>query len=240
MAETMQMIVAGVRQLLRGVSEAKLPDIVIRTQAQDALKQFIQEDDLSNRQRRTRSVEVEFTTGDEDFSVGLEDIPEFEAVKLEYWTGRRWLEANIVDFQAWSRHQDADYVAAAFYGDKNVKVNRTTDDVVNATWRLSYRESLLAVLQLGDKPPLSSAHLPMLKREVAVLCIPLVTDDTEEWKVWVDRFLPQYEAKLLELRTLYLQYLDSSVEPQLVPIKRFDDFRRRVRLNTRGFLPPVP
>lgn len=251
MPDSMQQIIAGVRTLLRRVSDLKLTDGDIREMAHDLLRGYVQDMDLGGREHRTHVVEVEF---DEDDLAGeyilMGPNADFEPTKLEYSgsgsTVGGWHEAHIVPLASWGRQSDQNYAAAAFYdGQKRVRLNLSPEQVSGLVWKLTYREPLLAIVQTGQRPPLPTNHLPMFKRELAIACIPLVQDNTDEWKEWAAGAILLWEAELGSrenpkghtLRGRWRAYLDSSVEPQIMDVRPYDDFRRRASRRERAYLP---
>lgn len=252
MPDTMQQIIAGVRVLLRKVSDIKLPDDDIKQMANDLLRGYTQDLDLSARDHKTRIVEVEFDEAEMsgEYYVSGVSAPDFEPEKLEYSltpeTPTSWREAHIVPLATWSRQMNEGYVAASFYDwNKRVRLNLTCDEVCGFCWKLTYREPLLTVVQTGGRPLLPSNHLPMFKRELAIACIPLVVDESDEWIKWTERTLILWEAELGDrenpkshtMRGRWRDYLDDSVEPQIQTVKPYDSFRRAGRVNKRGYLP---
>jgi hypothetical protein len=79
----------------------------------------------------------------------------------------------------------------------------------------------------------------MLEFDTAVDCMSLVRNESDEWKAWVRDTRPIYVARAMEWRRRWEEYLNSSVEPAIQPLKRFDNFRMGGRRNPRAYL-PVP
>lgn len=251
--DTAQQIVTGVRVLLRRPSDLKLPDDDILEVVNDLCRQYIQEESLSLRDRRSEVAPVTITAIDSpgaDFSVTLAGVPDFEAQKLEAANTVGpvfgWGEVLIVPLDAWTSHFAHGRPVASFYGSSSlstpakVKLNLIDTEVANLQFRLTYRLPLLTVVQMGDKPPIPSGHLPMLKREAAILCAPLVQDDSDTWQGWMGANLPLYVTKLSELKRNWKDYLDSSVEPQIQPINRSDRHSISDRRLIRPYIPPQP
>lgn len=256
--DTAQQIITGIRVLLRRVDDIALPDTDILEVLNDLCKQYVQEESLATRDRRTEVAPVTITEGatndDADFTCELEGIADFEPLKLEYAPLNTpdgilpWREITIVPFAAWATHFNGGYRAAAFYGSSSlatpckVKLTFLDSQVELLRFRLSYRLPLLTIVQQGDRPPIPSAHLPMLKREAAILCAPLVQDDSASWKTFkaenIDGVNSGYMLKLAELKANWKAYLETSVEPQIQPIKRSDRANLSNRLPVRPFVPP--
>lgn len=250
MPDSIQQVVSGVRTLLRRPSDLKLPAQDILERLNDTLRGLVQDMDLGGRERRTESALVSIDPDDIDYLIRMENIPDFEPVRLEYSpinsyvnNTRPWYETVIVPYSAWERHFAGDRMAASFYGSSSltegtkVRLNIDSSEIGNYEFRLSYRLPLLTIVQLGERPPVPSNFLPMVKLEVAIACAPLVQDETEEWKKWLERVIPIYTAQLLEWKTRWEEYLSESVEPQVQPLRRFDDYRRRTRRYPRAYLP---
>jgi hypothetical protein len=250
--DTAQQIITGVRVLLRRPSDIKLPDDDILEVINDLCREYIQEESLTIRERRTEVSPITITALDTplaDFTVSLPGIPDFEPEKLEYASATgplfAWAEATIVPFESWARHFNRGYAAAAFYGSSSlstpykVKLSWSEDQAALLQFRLSYRLPLITVIQLGDKPPIPAGHLPMLKREASILCAALVKDDSTEWVAWMERTIPLYVSKLGTLKKNWRDYLESSVEPQIQPIGRSDRYGGGVR-RLAPFIPPQP
>lgn len=252
MPDTMQMIVAGVRTLLRRVSDIKLSDGDIKERADRLLRSYTQDMVLSARDHKTRVVEVEFDELDiaGEYLVSGIAVPDFEPEKLEYTdtvdAPTSWREARIVPLATWGRQMNEGYVAVSFYDwNKRIRCNLIATAVSALSWRLAYREPLLTILLSGDRPLLPSAHIPMFEMELAIACIPLVLDTSAEWLDWVARAVPGWNDELGDrespkghtLRGRWRAYLDASVEPQIMDVRRSDRHRRGGRVNTRGYLP---
>lgn len=251
-ADTAQSLIAGVRVLLRRPSELKLHDDDILEVLNDLCKEYVEEESLSIREHSTKVSPLTLTIPDDDtdadFNISDFEVPDFKAERLEYANAIGeafvWREATIVPLEAWARHYSQGYVAASFYGSSQestpakLKLAFLDSQLENWQFRLTYRLPLLTVVQLGDKPPIPSAHLPMLKREAAILCAPLLDDDSPEWIAWMDRNLPLYVAKLQNLKKNWRNYLESSVEPQVQPIVRTDRAALRgARVSARPWIP---
>ena len=256
--DTAQQIIAGVRILLRRPSDLELPDDDILEVVNDLCKQYIQEESLSTRDRRTEVAPITITPGEEvddaDFTATLAGVSDFEVQSLEYAPlastdgAIPWREAVVVPRAAWRRHYTQGYVAAAFYGSSSlqtpckVKLTLLDSQVERLQFRVTYRLPLLTIVQLGDRPPIPSAHLPMLKREAAILCAPLVQNDSATWLNWkrtnIEGVQSPYMVKLAELKMNWKAYLDTSVEPQVQPIPRSDRANRSIRRFVRPFIPP--
>lgn len=250
MIETAGQIVVGVRRLLRTPSDLKLPSAHIRAELTDLCRGYIEEESLSPRDRTSQVADIRITEAPIDYYVNMGDVADYEEQMLEYTLASNsstdhWYKANIVPLSTWSVHFNRDYVAAAFYGSEDetaparVKINLTPDEVAWRLWRLTYRMSFVTALQTGENPPLPAAHIPMLKREAAILLMPQVQDNSPEWIEWMQRTLPIYEAKLMEQKAAWREYLVSSVEQQEQPIARNDRYGQR-RSGVRPYVPAQP
>lgn len=255
MIETMLQIATGVRVLLRRVSDIKLPQPDIYEQINDNLRGKIQDLQIGGRDRRTRTVDIDLDEDDIDYRLAGINVPDLEQAKLEYGVGLTtstiaWQEAHVVPLDTFARHFDQGYVAAAFYDEDKVKLNLDPNAVASYCWRLTYREPLLAIIEEGAVIPLPSDFVPMLKKEVAVACEPLVRDDSEQWIAWTLRTMPKYRTDILAWNNpnwrgngmapgRWQHYLVSSNEPQIQNIRPSNSARRNAsgRVNPRGFLP---
>lgn len=249
--DTTQQIVTGVRVNLRRPGDIKLPNEDIQEKINDLCRQYIQEESLQIRDRRTVVAPLTITVPEDntvaDFEITDFAVPDFEVQRLEVAnaTGPTfiWQEADVVPFEAWARHYTQNHVVASFYGSSDtstpakVKLSLLDSEVPRFQFRVSYRLPLLTIVQLGDKPPIPSAHMPMLKLHAAILCMPLVKDDSLEWVAWMARTLPLYESQLTALRSNWKDYLDSSVEPQVQSIRRSDRAEYARRRPVRPFIP---
>lgn len=250
----LQQVVAGVRLRLRRVGDVSLPDVDIETVINRLLLTYMEQAGMAAQNIASKVAEVEFVADQDDFLVSLaQTVPDFKEQKLEYVyatsTGaERWYEARIVPLQAWAQHFRNGYVAVSFYGGDHARFNIQAQTIAQFRWKLTYRDSLLTIVQTGERPPIPAAQIPMLELDAAIQCMPLVQDDSDEWVAWMSRSLPIYENTLgrdrvgrepaTGLKALWRQYLDSSVEPQVQDVKRFNDFRRHGRFTaTRGVLP---
>jgi len=245
MPDTMLQVVAGVRTLLRRPSEQKLPTQDIRERADDCLRALVQEAQLEGRDQRTVVTDVTLSPDTIDYTIDL-DVSDFEPVRLERGLnypniGQAWTEVALVPFNAWEKHFNQDYVAGAIYGGEDgrtrIKLNLDSTEFGLSYWRLSYRPSLLTILQLGDRPPLPAHFVPMLKLGTATGCIPIVRDDSAEWIAWAATTLPQYALEFASWRERWKDYLNHSLEPNTVPIRPFNGFRRGNRRRLRAYLP---
>ncbi len=249
--DTAQQIVTGVRVNLRRPSELKLPDDDILEKINDLCREYVQEANLAIREHRTVVAPLTVTVPDDstvaDFLISDFEVPDFEPHKLEYANllgpTFNWHEITIVPFEAWARNYAAGRVVASFYGSSQtatpakLKLNLLDTQLDGLQFRLSYRLPLLTIIQMGDKPPIPSAHMPMLKLEAAILCMPLVRDDSDEWIAWMDRTLPLYTSKLQNLKKNWRDYLETSVEPQIQPIARSDRSNLSSRRPVQPFIP---
>jgi hypothetical protein len=248
MPDTTQQVIAGVYVLLGRPSQAKLAYQDVQERLNDLLRGYVQDMDLNGRDQRTEKAEVKLVADDIDYIVQLPNVPDFEPVRLEYGsflntTTQAWRAATVVAYSAWPSHFDRDYVAAAFYGSpslqEGVKVALNIDPsaIGDYRFRLSYRQPLLNIVQLGDRPPLPSNFLPLLKYDTALDCLPLVKDSSDEWKAFKKEMAILWAARVQDWRTRWMDYLISSVEPNIQPLRRWDEFRHRRTRSTRGYLP---
>lgn len=249
--ETMQQVSAGVRVLLRRVNDTKLHSDDIREQLCNLLRGYSRDLNVSERDRKTTVIDVEIQEDDIDYILNF-DLQDSEVEKLEYGADAgagaiAWSEVDIVDLSAFARHFDQPYVAAAFYGDGNLKLNINPETAAGLVWQLTYRESMLQSVASNARVPLPGDFIPMLTKEGAVLCMPLVRDDSPEWVGWMERTIPMYETTILEWNNpgfkhngrapgRWQHYVMSSSEPQIQNIQPFNQFRRR-RPRVRGYLP---
>lgn len=247
MPDTTQQVIAGIYTLLRRPSELKLhPDDVLEL-LNDDLRGRVQDLDLGGRDQRTETAEVTIDPDDIDYLIRLPNVPDFEPVRLEYGLTannlQAWWEANVVSPSAWAQHFDSDRLAASFTGSfamqEGVKVRLNIDpsQLGNYQWRLTYRLPLLNIVQTGDRPPIPTNFLPMLKLSVAIKAMSIVKDSTDEWVAWMRRTLPIFSADLQRWEERWDQYVNSSVEPPTQPIRPWNSFRQRRVRNPRAYLP---
>lgn len=245
---TNQQVLIAVRVLLGRVSELALPDDDILKEVNDLCQEYVQELSLNLQDRRTTISLLTLTPApDTDWVVNMPNVPDFEPERLEYanTTGEtfQWREAPVVPLSSWSRHYSEGYVAAAFYGTSaestpaRVRLALLDEQVPNLQFRLTYREPLLRALQSGDKPPIPMANVPMLEREAAIRCMPLVQDKSGDWKEWVNKWMPLYVDILGGQKKLWREYLDTSMEPQVQPIARSDRAAQSTHRPVRPYIP---
>jgi hypothetical protein len=179
----------------------------------------------------------------------MSTVPDFEPVKLEYCAPiyanyEAWSEVLLMNQAAWKTHYSwQDKVIGSFYGSLAVqdgcRLKLNLDPQVASTfrWRLTYRVPFLRIVQEGERPPIPSNFLPLLKTSVALQCLPIVQDNSPEWNNWTKFITPVYVARLQQWEERWRTYLDTSVEPPTMPTKPFNHFRRHTWRGTRGFLP---
>lgn len=244
MLDSMQTVVARIRMLLRRVDDIVLPDQDIETVCNQLLRGYLQQRNLRIRDRGTQVTE---TTLSETELAGeyLINVPigEFELEKLEY---RGILESSdtevrgtvvLVPLSTFNERANDDAIVGSHYGGNRIRLNLLAEDVDNVTWVITYRESLLSAVQGGQRPPLPSGHLPMLEHEAALLCMPLVDIDDDDWVAWMERTTPVYAAKLIEEKGFWVDYLETGIEPQVQPITRSDRHRAGGRSRFRPYVP---
>lgn len=248
--ETTQQIISAVYTLLRRPSELKLHPDDVKDLVNDELRGRIQDLDLVGREQRTRSREVHIDMDETDYRVHLSGVPDFEPVGLEYsalaFAGTEyWAEATLVNIRSWtSQYNIADNrVLGAFYGSLTLRegsylrLNLDPQAVGDYRWRLTYREPLVRIVQEGERPPIPTNFLPIIKIAAALKAIPILQDNSKEWKAWVQNTVPIYTADLLRWEERWRVYLETSAEPPTQPMKSFNSFRRFLRRSTRGYLP---
>lgn len=238
MSDTIQQVCTGVRTMLRRPSEQKLPEDDIRFMLKRLLRGYCQDLSINQRDRATIKEEVAIDEDEVDFILTGPSV-DFEPEKLEYQVtdnvNTLMCEARLVDYSAWSRLFDQNQVIASLYGPDKIAINLPVDSVAARRWFLSYRPSLLAVIQKDAPVPLPADFIPMLEVEAAILLMPLVRDDSAEWIAWGVRTLPIYAAQKQEWNNRddlrrpgrWQHYLISSVEPQIQPIRRSDRHRNQ-------------
>lgn len=252
MTDSIDQIAVGVRVLLRGVSDIKLPQPDLIEQINDNLRGKMQDMQLGGRERQTRVVEAQIVDAGIDFTVKASGNTDGEAEKLEFGGNLNahtvaWQEARIVPLQAYARAFDQGGVVAAFYGQNKVKLNLTCAEVSRYCWRLTFRQPLLAIISSGAPFPLPGDFVPMIKKEVAVACMPIVQDDTDSWIAWMERTEPKYRDEILawnnpgdrERPGRWQKYLMQSNEPQIQQVRPFNNARRTLngRTSGRAYLP---
>jgi len=242
--DTMSQIIGGVYVLLRRPSDIQLPPADVREGVDDELRGRVQDMDLGGRDHRTETALATVAEDDIDYVVSVPGVPDFEPVGLEYGnTGGNWYAATVVPLSSWPRRFSGNYLAASFYGGYGLsegiklRLNVPPDVAGQHEFRLTYRLPLLAVVQSGERPPIPANHLPMIKRAVAIRMMPLVDNTSAEWIEWMNRTLPLYAALQAKDEERWREYLTSSVEPYVQPIKPFNHYRRGGRTNARAYLP---
>lgn len=249
--DSTQQIISGVYTLLRRLSQQKLAYLDVLERLNDVVRGYVQDMQLGAREQRTVVAEVVPERDDTDYSLRVPNVPDFEPRLLEfspsyYAAGaeRAWYEVRLVTFEAWPQHFSQPRPAAAIYGSSvvpdgvKIKFNLSEEAIANCLWRLSYRLPLLAVVQLGERAPIPPHFLPMLKVETALLCLPLVRDDSETWMKWQREIQPLYVAELAQWKARWAEYLRESVEPATQELRPFNHYRRAgARRGTRGYLP---
>lgn len=247
MPDTIQQVIAGVFTLLRRPSDLKLsPDDVLEL-LNDELRGRVQDLDLGGRDQRTETIAVTIDEDDIDYLIRIPNVPDFEPTKLEYGLAtssvQAFWDANVVAPSAWANHFDGSRLSASFYGSASlqegtkVKLNIDPAALANYQWRLTYRLPLLTIVQTGERPPIPTNFLPILKLAVALKAMPIVRDDSDEWVAWVARTQPVYATDLLHWEERWEQYVNSSVEPPTQPIRPYNHFRQNAGRKTRGYLP---
>lgn len=247
--ETVQQVISGVYTLLRRPSELKLHPDDVKDLLNDDLRGRVQDMDLVGREQRTRTREVSVDYADIDYRICLASVPDLEPVKLEYsppaYTGTElWGEVQLINQRVWANHYTwSDRVVGAFYGSLNcpegiaLKLNLDPAAVGQYRWRLTYREPLLRIVQEGERPPIPTNFMPMVKTAVALKAMGVIEDDSQDWLTWSQRTMPLYTADLLRWEERWRIYLDTSVESPTQPMKPYNWFRRAVHRSTRGYLP---
>lgn len=244
---TTQQVVSSVYMLLRRPSQQKLPYTDVLTRLNALLRGYMQDQNLNGRQQRTAIADVTFTEDTIDYRVSVPGVEDFEPLRLEYspdYTNANsaWYEMQIVPFEAWDKHYSRPQPSASFYGSPTMggvkaKLNLDWQDFSRSSFRLSYRQPLVAVLQMGDRPPLPADFMPMVEYDLAVDCMSIVNDNSPEWLGWVAATKPDYIARVQDWRTKWTDYLETSQEPVTQFIKPYNSFRYTSRRNRRAYLP---
>lgn len=249
MPVTMKMAQVAVYSLLRDPPQEKLYFEDVRDRLNDRLRGFVEDMDLSGRDHRTVTTDVDVTEDDIDYTVSVPNVPDFEPVTLEYsrntnTSSRAWFQANLIPFAAWSQHAGTDRVVASFYGSyalvegQKLRLNIAQADVARTYFRLSYRLPLLTLVQEGERPPIPEGNMPLLHYAGALDCIDIVKDDSPAWIAWVARTTPKYLNRYDEELKRWNAYLEKSVEDPIQPLRHFDTFRRGRRSGMpRAYLP---
>lgn len=238
MAETMQQVIAGVYALLRRPSQQKLAARDVQERVGDLLKGYVQDLNLEGRQSRVAVSDVQLDRqADGSYAFAIGEAEEFEPVSLESGSaaasGVEWSQTQLVPFDVFDRHYAGRGEVAALYfgadGGARLRMNLSPERVASLRWRVSYRLPLLAVVQMGERPPLPTSFLPMLKFAAAVECGFLVNDTSEEWSAWWRATAPLYVRRAEKEEERWQKYLERSLEPELVPLPSFNSFRTGTR-----------
>lgn len=249
MPVTLKQAMQAVYSLLRDPPQEKLYFEDVRDRLNDRLRGFVEDMDLSGRDHRTVTTDIDVAEDDIDYTVAVANVPDFEPVTLEYSrntssSSRAWYEAKLIPFAAWSQHAGTDRLVASFYGSfslvegQKLKLNIAQADVATTYFRLSYRLPLLTLVQEGERPPIPEGHMPLLHYGGALDCIDIVKDDSKPWIDWVARTTPKYLNRYDEELKRWNAYLEKSVEDPVQPLRAFDAFRRsRGRQMPRAYLP---
>jgi hypothetical protein len=241
MPESTQQCRTAVRTLLGRPSESKLPEDDITGVLMRLLRGYCQDLSLNHRDRKTVKEEVDIDEDDVDFIISLPTISDYEAEKLEFQLANQEIsvtaEARLIPYSAWSSQFDGSTIVASLYGEDKIAINLTPEMVAARRWFLSYRPALIDLIQSNAPIPLPSDFTAMLQMEAAILCVPLVGDDSDKWIGWCDRSLPIYRSECLRWNNpddpsrpgRWQHYLISSIESQVQPVRRSDRHRGRVR-----------
>jgi len=247
--ETVQQVISGVYTLLRRPSELKLHPDDVKDLLNDDLRGRCQDIDLTGREQRTETSEVQITPDEFDYRVVLSTVPDFEATKLEYCAPQyanyeAWREVILMNQAVWKQHYSwQDEIIGSFYGSLAVqdgcklKLNLDPNVAAGARWRLTYRVPFLRIVQEGERPPIPASFLPLLKTGVALKAMAIVQDNSPEWDQWTAKVTPIYTASLVQWEQRWQTYLDTSVEAPTLPTKPYNHFRRHQRRSVRGYLP---
>lgn len=245
--ETIQSVLAGSFALLRRPTFQELDyndalDVLV-----DLLRGWIQDLDLGGRDMRTAVSDVTLSpdNASDDYLVNLQDIPDFEPIGLEFNlnTGNLsgWGVVRKVDYDVYPSMFGSGRPVCAFYGSTAVpdgvklRLNIVPEDVANRVWRLSYRLPLLSVVQMGDRPPIPTNMMRMVKLGLAIALAPLVKNNSDEWREWKRENLPIYRAEYLSWDNpddvynpgRWREYVNGGIGPTVQPATRFDDHRRQ-------------
>ncbi len=242
MIDTMQMVVGRIRMLLRGVSDIKLPDQTIVVVINQLLRGYLQQRKLRIRDHATQRelVTLSQLSIERDFQINIS--PDVEISALEYRgilneTMNVEGKVTLVPLSAFQNHVEDNNIVGSIYNDNLIRLNVRADAICGLTFIATFRTSLLAAVQLdGPKPPLPSDHLPMLEYQAAILCCDLTDDDSQEWVEWCARASKTFLAQLAEFKQGWIDYLESSTEPQEQPAQRSDRFGRG-HTRTRAYVP---
>lgn len=248
--ETNQTIIAGAFTLMRRPGFNKLDYFDALEVLTDLLRGWVQDLDLGGRDHRTvvSPVDLDLDSEGVDYLVRMADVPDFEPIGLEFnvsaGTLTGWGIVRKVDYDVFPNYFDSNSPVCAFYGSSatpdgvKMRMNIAQADVVNRSWRLSYRLPLLSVVQMGQRPIIPTNFMRMVKLALCVALVPLVKDESDEWDRWKRETLPQYRAELLTWDNpddyqnpgKWREYINGGVGSTVQPVVRFDDHRRRTGL----------
>lgn len=259
--ETIKNIVAGVYVLLQGgmgrLSQAELDWNDVLEVGDDVMRGFIHDAKMGHREHRTVTSDITLQLDPQgiDYFVTVPNVPDFELTGLSYSIGAGalsgWGEATLVDLSALSQYWQHRDVFAATYGSTYIpdglklRLNLLDSDVSTRLWRGTYRLPLFTELQMGDRPPLSTEFMRMVKLAWTIACVPLVKVPTSKlvmWNTWKRDTIGQYAAELMGWNNpndpvnpgRWQQYLNGGVNSTTQPAIRFDSHRRFGGGSVRG------
>lgn len=205
---SVQQLISGVYALLRRVSKRKLPTVDVLARLNDVVRAYLQEQSISANEQGTDTAAATVVANGNgiDFLLTVTNVREFEPVHLVYaLTAAPTAFFPIVEssFEEFERHRTrTDYIAGVFYDQAlladgvKLRLNIAPANIGNYIWRLAYRLPLLTALAKGTRIPVPVNFLSMVKVATALLCIPMVRDDTKDWAEWVATARPSLESEL--------------------------------------------
>jgi PKD repeat protein len=247
--ETVGELISGVRSQLRRPADQKLPYTDIMDVLNDLLRGYSRDLHLSEQDHRTDEAQCTINQIDgNDHILTVAGINEVEPMALRYAASTdvasnsaavSWREVTIVPLDYFSERSVRDSAVASFFGglvvDNGVKIklNLGVDTVEKSVFWLRYRVPYVRVLRLCSKVSLPSDFIPMLKQEAAMLSLPRIRDNSEDFYKWRRANEPIFAANIANWRQRWQKFLDTSMEPNHAPKIAANDYRRVSRSSPR-------
>lgn len=237
------MVVARIRALLRGIDDLRLSEETIIMVINQCLRSYIEK---QKRRVTDRTVDREIVTLtptgiDLDYEInGLDGEAEVTGLSFSGTVNDNVSvngDVTLMPLSAFTAHVNDNRIIGSKYGSGRLRLNLASNDVANLEWVATFRDSLLKSVQLGQKAPFPTAHLPLLEHEAAARLMPLADDDSEEWVAWCDRTLKLWSPLIADMRKDFMDYVMSDDSPQIQPAVRSDRHRQRIS-RTRAYVPP--
>lgn len=243
LGDTLLDLISGVRRMLRGPSDLKLPYRDI----QDVLNllNFGYSRDLNVSERDMRTDEAQCTLNHLDGNNYLLTVPgvaDVEAMSLRFTNktnlanvtnGITWQEVTIVPIDYYAERHTKDAALCSIFGGMivengvKVKMNLSLEQVEDSAWWVRYKVPFLRVLTLASKFPLPADFKPMMLMEAAVMCLPRMRDDSKAFYDWRKANEPIFGASIVDWGRRWKEFLEMSTEPNHSPKPTFNSYRGR-------------